>query len=174
MTKHIKYLFPFIILLVLTALNCNKGLSPTAVNENTKPGFSGTIIFKGSWPTDVTRTYLVVFQDPLVSASSFNLSNLQYLSTEIPYGVTQFDYSSLDSAYINISAGEYSYVAVAQQKTANLSLQRKDWFVVGVYYANDDTTQPGKLAIPQNKLVQNINIICDFNNPPPQPPGGQK
>ncbi len=173
MIKHIKYFFPLLAILAFTTLSCDKGLSPTSVNENTQPGFSGTIVFKGNWPTDVTRTYLVVFQSPLVSASDFNVLNLKYLSTEIPYGVKQYNYSSLDSAYINIGAGEYSYVAVAQQKTAVLSLQRKDWNVVGVYYANDDTTQAGKLTIPSNTLVQNINIVCDFNNPPPQPPGGQ-
>jgi hypothetical protein len=165
-----KYL---ILILAFAALSCNKGLSPVSADVN-KASFSGTIIFKGEWPKDVTRTYLVVFQNPLVSASDFNVLNLKYLSYEIPLGLSQFNYnSSADSSYIQISAGEYFYVAVAQQKTAELSLVRKDWHVVGVYYANDDSTQPGKLIIPQNTLVKDVNIVCDFNNPPPQPPGGQ-
>lgn len=153
--------------------NCDKGLSPVSADVN-KSGFSGTIIFKGNWPKDVTRTYLVVFQNPLISASDFNVLNLKYLSSEITTGVSSFSYnSSIDSSYIQIKAGEYTYIAVAQQKTAELSLDRKDWTVAGVYYANDDTTQPGKLIIPQNTVVKNINIVCDFDNPPPQPPGGQ-
>jgi hypothetical protein len=164
-----KYL---ILILAFIALSCNKGLSPVSADENVA-SFSGTILFKGDWPKNVTRTYLVVFQDPLVSASDFNVLNLKYLSLEIPYGVSEYDYNSADSSYIQIKAGEYSYIAVAQQTTPELSLERKDWTVVGVYYANDDTAQPGKLIIPQNTLVKNINIVCDFNIPPPQPPGGQ-
>jgi hypothetical protein len=168
--SKLKYL---VLILAFIALSCNKGLSPVSADIN-KASFSGTIIFKGEWPKDVTRTYLVVFQNPLLSASDFNLLNLKYLSQEIPYGLSQINYNSAqDSSFIQIDAGEYSYVAVAQQTTAVLSLVRKDWHVVGVYYANDDTTQPGKLIIPQNTLVKDINIVCDFNNPPPQPPGGQ-
>jgi len=85
-------------------------------------------------------------------------------------------YSSADSSYFPpdgiIESGEYSYIGVAQQSTVELSLSRKDWIVAGVYYANGDTTQPGKLTIPENTMVRNINIICNFDNPPPQPPGG--
>ena len=52
------------------------------------------------------------------------------------------------------------------------SLSRKDWFVTGVYYANEDTTIPGILTIPEDTFVDNINIYCDFDNHPPQPTGG--
>jgi len=51
-------------------------------------------------------------------------------------------------------------------------LDRKDWFVVGLYYNNNDTTIAGILTIPENTFVNQVNIICDFNNSPPQPPGG--
>ncbi|HSD63314.1 MAG TPA: hypothetical protein VLB50_05920, partial [Ignavibacteriaceae bacterium] len=73
-----------------------------------------------------------------------------------------------------ISAGSYAYVVVVQQKTPQISLNKKDWIVAGVYYANGDTTQPGRLIIPENSFIKNINIICDFDNPPPQPPGIKK
>jgi hypothetical protein len=59
-----------------------------------------------------------------------------------------------------------------QQSTEVLSLARKDWFVSGVYYASGDTTTPGVMVIPDSTFVKNININVDFNNPPPQPPGG--
>ncbi len=135
-------------------------------------GFSGTVSFVGNWPQGITRTHIVVFEDPLLSAGDFNAFNLKFVSVEIPYGTQVYDFNSADTAVVKIADGEFSYVAVAQQKTANVSLNRRDWFVVGVYYAGGDTTKPGTLVIPKNTLVKNINIICDFDNPPIQPPGG--
>ncbi|MFI5238013.1 MAG: hypothetical protein ACHQLA_08745, partial [Ignavibacteriales bacterium] len=67
--------------------------------------------------------------------------------------------------------GSYAYVAVVQQSTEELSFARSDWFVSGVYYANEDSTQPGTMIIPDSTFVRNINISVDFNNPPEQPPG---
>jgi hypothetical protein len=156
-------------ILVFFILSCGEGIAPEPIVQT---GFSGTITFIGDWPAGVTRTHIVVFKDPLLSAGNFNAFNLKFVSVEIPYGSASFSYNSADTSVVPISEGEYFYVAVAQQKTPTVSLNRKDWYVVGVYYAGGDTTKPGKLIIPNNTLVQNINIICDFNNPPPQPPGG--
>lgn len=161
------------IILLISISNCNKGIAPLPPQE---AGFSGTISFIGTWPDSVQRTHLVVFQNPLNSASDFNAFNLRYVSLEIPYGISEYSFNSLDSAFVpqsgHLAPGEYSYVCVAQSKTPQLSLNRKDWYVVGVYYAHGDTSKPGKLIIPDNTLMKNINITCDFNNPPPQPPGG--
>jgi len=161
-----KYLNIFY-LIILFFSGCDKGISP---EEQT--GFSGAITFLGEWPDSVARTHLVVFKDPLNSINDFNAFNLRYVSLEIPYGTRTYQYNSADSAYVPINAGVYSYVAVAQSKTPALSLERKDWVVVGLYYAGNDITKPGVLVIPENTMVRNINIIVDFNNPPPQPPGG--
>jgi hypothetical protein len=163
----VKY-FSLIPLLIIN-LSCGEGIAPEPIVQT---GFSGTISFVGNWPQGITRTHIVVFKDPLLSAGDFNAFNLKFVSIEIPFGSTVFNYNSADTGVVPISEGEYSYIAVAQQKTPNVSLNRKDWSVVGVYYAGGDTSKPGKLIIPENTLVKNINIICDFNNPPPQPPGG--
>ena len=159
---------PLSIPLILN-LSCGEGIAPEPIVQT---GFSGTVTFVGNWPEGITRTHIVVFKDPLLTAGDFNAFNLKFVSVEIPYGSQVFNFNSVDTAVVKIGEGEFSYVAVAQQKTINVSLNRKDWFVVGVYYAGGDTTKSGKLVIPQNTLVKNINIICDFNNPPPQPPGG--
>ena len=163
-------LFSFLIILLQS---CGKGISPLPPQE---AGFSGTITFKGTWPDSIQRTHLVIFKNPLLSSSDFSALNLRYVSLEIPYGITQYHINSLDSAYVpiggHIAPGEYSYVCVAQSKTPQLSLNRKDWFVVGVFYSLGDTTKPGKLIIPENTFIKDINIVCDFNHPPPQPPGG--
>ncbi len=167
----------YIFLLVLLTAACNDhGIEPKPVLKS-PPGFSGTIRFISEWPDSVKRSFLVVFKNPLRSDSDFTILNLKFLSKEIPLGVQLHEFSSLDSAYIPATpgpfpSGSYSYVAVVQQSTENLSLARKDWFVSGVYYANNDTTTPGVMIIPDSTFVKNININVDFNNPPPQPPGG--
>ncbi len=166
-----KLIITFSLALLLFVYGCNKGLSPISAEQ--KAGFSGTITFIGNWPEGITRTHLVVFEHELKSSADFNIINLKYVSLEIPYGVKTYNFSSSDSSYIPISAGTYEYVAVVQSKAPDLSLSRSDWFVAGVYYGNNGTSKPGVLEIPENTLVRNINIICDFNNPPPQPPGGQ-
>jgi hypothetical protein len=168
-----RILFTKLLFLIIIFYSCGEGLSPEDAELLENSGFSGRITFTGNWPDSVTRTHLVVFKDPLNSPGDFNILNLKYISELIPTGSAFYNYNSLDTIdIIDINAGEYSYVAVAQQKTIEVSLNRKDWYVVGVYYFQGDTTKPGKLVIPENTLVRNINILCDFNNPPPQPPGG--
>lgn len=166
------YLF-FVFGVVLINLGCGEGITP---EPESKAGFTGKITFIGTWPDSIARTHIVVFKDPLLSAGDFSALNLRYVSLEIPYGIPEFVFNSLDSAYVpqagKLPAGEYSYIAVAMSKTSELSLNRIDWFVAGLYFANGDTTKPGVMVIPENTLIKDINIICDFNNPPPQPPGG--
>lgn len=170
MKKYIYFVFFFTLILLS---GCDGGITPTPESAPKQAGFGGSITFKGKWPSGVTRTHIVAFRNPLNSAGDFNALNLAFVSDSIPYGVTGIVFSSLINPQLPIKAGEYAYVAVAQSKTPALSLDRKDWFVSGVYYANGDTTKPGRLVIPENTFVGNINITCDFNHPPPQPPGGK-
>ena len=162
-------------LIVVIFYSCDKGIEPLPSND-LRTGFGGRITFIGQWPDSVTRTHLVVFKDPLISVSDFNVFNLRFVSQEIPFGSSEYIYSSRDSSVIpgtgEFQAGEYSYVAVAQSSKEDVSLDRADWYVVGLYFNEGDSTKPGILTIPENTYVDNINIICDFDSPPPQPPGG--
>lgn len=174
----IKKLFLFINVLVfgLATNSCDHGIAPLPEQAEVS-GFKGTIYFVSPWPDSIKRTYLVVFKNPLLQPSDFVITNLKYLSNEIPFGVQLYRFSSFDSAIIPVSPGpfepgEYAYVAVAHQTTDELSLARKDWFVSGIYYSNNDTTKPGVLVIQENKITRNVNIRVDFNKLPPQPPGG--
>ncbi|BDQ02492.1 hypothetical protein [Ignavibacterium sp.] len=165
-----------VLILIFSLLSCDHGISPLAEQPEVS-GFEGTIYFVSPWPDSIKRTYLVVFKNPLLQPSDFVITNLKYLSNEIPFGVQSYKFSSLDSAIIPVSPGpfepgEYAYVAVAHQTTDELSLARKDWFVSGIYYTNNDTTKPGVLVIEENKITRNVNIRVDFNKLPPQPPGG--
>jgi hypothetical protein len=163
-----RIIFPALFIGLLIYEGCNKGIEP----EYDNPGFSGRITFLGNWPDSIKRTYIVVLDSLLEEPDDFNIYNLKFISGEVPYGVSYYDYDSRDSALIPIDAGTYAYVAVVQQATENPSILIKDQIVAGIYYAGGDTTHPGQLVIPKNTFVKNINIICDFNNPPPQPPGG--
>ncbi|MDO8548885.1 MAG: hypothetical protein Q7S39_01870 [Ignavibacteria bacterium] len=165
------FIFYSIIILILNG--CDDGIEPQPENKQT--GFGGKITFIGQWPDSVTRAHLVVFKDPLNSVGDFSPANLRFVSQEIPKDSIEYNYSSLDSTVVlggEFMPGDYAYVAVAQSSKQDVSLNRADWFVVGLYYNVGDTTKPGMLHIPENTFVDNINIVCDFNNPPPQPPGG--
>lgn len=165
-----------LLIILILSYSCNHGISPLPEQLEVS-GFEGTIFFVSSWPDSIKRTHLVIFKDPLLQPSDFVITNLKFISNEIPFGVQSYHFSSLDSAIIPPSPGpfepgEYAYVAVAHQTTEQLSLARKDWFVSGVYYTNNDTTKPGILIIEKNKITRNVNIRVDFNKLPTQPPDG--
>ncbi|MGE5430202.1 MAG: hypothetical protein ACM3QX_03960 [Syntrophomonadaceae bacterium] len=168
-----KFLYFVFFSIILFLSGCDGGITPSPEGAPREAGFGGTVTFKGRWPSGITRTHIVAFRNPLNSAGDFNAFNLAFVSDSIPSGVTGIVFSSLINPQLPVKAGVYSYVAVAQSRTSQLSLDRKDWFVAGVYYANGDTSKPAMLVIPENTFVDNINITCDFNHPPPQPPGGE-
>lgn len=162
--------------MILVSCNSEHGVAPKPI-VNQGFGFGGNITFYGAWPDSIKRVLLVVFKDPLEDSTDFVITNIRYLSIELPLKVPNYNYSTLDSSFIPLISddgpvSEYHYVAVAQQSTEVISLLRKDWFVTGIYYAGKDTSQPGVLTISGDSFVNGINIYCDFDNPPPQPPGG--
>lgn len=166
------------ILILFTAVvifSCDHGIEPKPEQFS---GFKGTVTFLGEWPDSIKRSHIVIFKNPLLSENDFTLQNLRFISQEIPFGVNSYEFSSLDQAIIPASPGafepgDYAYVAVAHQSTETISLVRKDWYVSGIYYTNGDTTKPGILTVPENSMIENVDIVCDFNNLPPQPPGGK-
>lgn len=164
------------ILIILFAglflISCDEGLSPELADE--KSGFGGTISFVGNWNPDITLTHLVVFNDPLLSIADFNVFNLSFVSDTISNGSQSYKYTTYDeNALINtIGAGTYSYIAVAQCLKDTITLNREDWIVAGIYYQDENDTIPGSLTLREGEYLENINISCDFNNLPPQPPGG--
>ena len=172
MKSAIKYIGSLLIVFVF--LTCDKGIEP---KEDTEPrGFSGTITFIGEWPAGIKRTHIVLFKDPLNSTADFNILNIKYVSLEIPNGSQSYNYNTTEPAVLPesgyLDTGEYSYLAVGQSETEDLSLNRSDWFVAGLYFSEGDSTKPGKITVSSGVITENVNIVCDFDNPPPQPPGG--
>jgi hypothetical protein len=172
----INKLFIGVILLVFSVISCDQGISPLPEKPETT-GFEGNITFVNVWPDSIRRTHIVIFKNPLLQPSDFVITNLKFLTHEIPFGVQSYKFSSLDTTIIPptpgpFEPGEYAFVGVAHQTTEEISLARKDWFISGIYYTNNDTTKPGILKIEDGKITRNVNIIVDFNKYPKQPPGG--
>ena len=142
---------------MMFAIACDDhGIEPKPPESS---GFSGTVRFLNEWPDSIKRTFIVVFENPLLAPEDFTILNLKFLSREIPLHASIYEFSSLDSAYIPASpgpfpSGTYAYVAVVQQSTEEISLARKDWFVSGVYYTPGDTSKPGKMIIPDSTFVR--------------------
>jgi hypothetical protein len=96
----------------------------------------------------------------------------------IPNGSTEFPYNSVDMNYIEhnflpdfkITPGEHAYVIVAQSRSPEISFARADWVIVGVYNIGEDQSKPKALIIQDGKMTTGVDIIVNFNNPPPQPP----
>lgn len=163
--------------MVLTAvlISCNGRIEPTPPLIS-PTGFSGKISFIGDWPAGIKRTHLVAFKNPIRDVTDFFPPNLSIILDSIAYGTREFDYDSAINSFVDdgkIDPGEYAYVVVVQSKTETLSLFREDWTVAGVYYIGSDPSIPAVLKIEQNHTTRGIDIICNFNNPPPQPPGGK-
>ena len=168
-----KILFASIILIIAFSLSsCDKGIAPGEPPSG-PAGFAGKVTFVGEWPEGITRTHLVVFKNSIQSSSDFFPPNLTFIVDSIPYRSTEFTYNSIDNNFVpifKIGEDNYSYVVVAQSKAPEISLDRKDWFVVGVYCINGDQTKPKTLTIYPGEITPDVNIVVDFNNPPPQPP----
>ncbi len=152
-------------------MSCGKGIEPI---ETGYGSFSGKITFKGEWPSGIKRTHLVLFRDYIRTEQDFFPPNLSYVSNEIDSGTVMLEYNSSSNNLlgVRIESGYYRYIVVAQSTKEELSLDRKDWFVVGVYFANGNTSQPGYIQIYPDEETSDVDIVCDFDNPPPQPPGG--
>lgn len=158
------------IFFAFSLIYCDDGLRPPEKIQ--KPGIDGIVTFKGNWMPEIKRAHVVMFRDPLNSSADFNPLNLVYVSEEIPLMSSRFAFNSESGKALlnNIRGGTYSYLAVAASTSELISLNRNDWFVIGVYVPDGDSSRAGKIEIPNDNIAENIIIICDFNLLPPQPP----
>jgi|YNPMSStandDraft_1061717.scaffolds.fasta_scaffold20370_2 hypothetical protein len=165
-----KFNIVFIIYLSFSFFSCDDGLQPPT--KILKPGIEGFVIFKGEWLPEIKRAHVIMFKDSLRSAADFNAFNLAYVSENIPLNSTRFIFSSASEKALlsSISKGNYNYLAVAASTKEEISLNRNDWFVIGLYLQDNDSSKAGKITIPKDEIVENVIIICDFNSLPPQPP----
>jgi hypothetical protein len=132
MFKKIFFLAALIIIAFLWG--CDKGIEPG--EEAAEVGFEGTVDFLGEWPAGIKRTHLVVFKEAIKDTSDFFPPNLSFVVDSIPYKSSSYSYNTLENNFLPIfklNPGSYKYIVVAQSKTEDISLRRRDWYVVGVY-----------------------------------------
>ena len=153
---------------------CGKGIEPEPEKIITgQTGFSGKVTFTGNWPAGIKRTHVVVFKNELADSTYFLPPNLAFVIDSISYRSQEYVYNSVENNFIplfQLVAGDYKYIVVAQSKTPEISLDRKDWVIVGVYNIGGDQSKPKTLTIQDGEIIPDVDIIVDFNNPPPQPP----
>jgi hypothetical protein len=147
-----------LVFLSLYSLTCDHGLAPLPPNVE-KPGFGGRIIYKGQWFPAVFELRAAAYTEYPVT----NFFNIKAFSdSTLPIGVTESPYR------LSAPPGIYQYIIVALQFKQPI-FDRTSWRVVGIYYANNDTTKPGVVTLLPNTYVGNVNITVDFDHPPPQP-----
>ena len=153
---------------------CDKGIEPEPEKSSQAEiiGFSGKVTFTGNWPAGITRTHIVVFKNEILTVDDFSFQNLAFVVDPIPFESSEFTYDSGMNNFfsLTLAEGTYKYIVVAQSKTPTISFNRDDWFIVGVYYNNEDQSKPGMMTLQKGKITTGIDINVDFNNPPPQPP----
>ncbi len=154
----------FILSTLFFFLSCDHGLKPPETETSPayeEPGFGGTVYFKGTWPDTIYDLRVVAFRK----------YPPQDIINEVIQGKAKFSETlpnKVDSAKYQVLAdtGKWEYVVVALQYGSNIF---SDWKAIGVYDTTPEDTIPTPIYIPYGKFLRNININCDFNNPPPQP-----
>ena len=75
---------------ILVSCDADHGIAPKQVDD-TEFGFGGNIIFYGEWPDSIKRMFLVVFKDPLLDDDDFVITNMGYLSIELPLEINHIN-----------------------------------------------------------------------------------
>lgn len=175
-------------MLVLLYAGCDKGLAPLAVtpiDPNAPTGFGGTIRFT-NWPpldsvdiaiqelrlaafkeapVDTTGLFIefirgnVIIYPPVGTTAWSKRDSTGHLRDSIHYDI--YFTTGLDSL-----PKSYSYIAMAWRYGPN---SFADWRPAGLYTTQPGTFIPGAITIRKNVFISNVDINCDFRNPPPKP-----
>jgi hypothetical protein len=156
-----------LIILSLLLVSCENGLSPesTPVSTGKSYGIRGVIHFLHWPPQDsVVDLRLAILQDTTIkNLLNDVLQGKARYTDKIPYGIDSEQYTL---ALQPLAPGTFPFVGVAQQYGPDV---QKDWKVVGLYYANHDSSTPGSVVVPPDSVVPGINITVDFSHPPVLP-----
>jgi hypothetical protein len=179
-------------LLVFISGGCDKGLTPPPPPPAAPPelrdsitGFGGVISFRNWPPLDsvdqqVQELRLVAFKNPPIDTSGLIIEFLRGNVLVFPrIGTTA--YSKRDSSgrlrdtirySIEFTPGvdslpfTYSYIAIAWRYGTNFFA---DWRPAGLYTTQPGTFIPGAITVREYRYLRNIDVNCDFRNPPPIP-----
>jgi hypothetical protein len=150
----------------LTIIGCNEGISPVEEKAITEAhGIKGTIYFSNWPPTDsIVDLRLVAFLNyPPQDIYSEVIQGMAKYTDRLPAAVDSFSYTLILNP---LPADSIRCIAIGMQFGPNI---QTDWRLVGLYYNPVDSSLPGRIYVPTDSLVPNINISVDFNKLPPQP-----
>lgn len=175
-------------LIIVAYAGCDQGLAPLNIpppDPNAPTGFGGVIYFR-NWPprdsvdivvqelrlaafkraprdtTGIFYEYLIgnVLIYPPVGTTAFaKRDSLGNLRDSIHYAI--YFRPGVDSL-----PATYTYIALAWRDGPNVLA---DWRPAGLYTTQPGTFNPGRITVKKNIFLRNIDIHCDFRNPPPRP-----
>lgn len=172
-----KYLIrPALVLFLLSTLSgCDKGLNPDP------SGFSGVIYFTNWPPPDsVWELRLVAFKNPPTDSSILILEWAKgNVLVHPPIGSPAFKKTDSTGRFVDsihytvilhgLSVDEparFSYVALAWRYSGTDFFA---WRPAGIYTLQRSSFIPSPITIPKHTFLRDVNIYCDFRNPPPKP-----
>ncbi len=156
--------FAFAAVVLVFLASCDEGLTPDPI-DNTVPGLGGLVTVVSAWPpADSVRDLRIV---------AFRNYPPRDILTEVLGGTAifsdQLQYDSSRQVYRIVGEelqGAFAYVVAAQQFGDNLF---QDWRVVGVYTLSGDVNLPSPVDLEAGRYIDDVDILVDFNNLPPQP-----
>ncbi len=186
------------VLLLLSAIlamysGCDQGLAPLPppppIDPNAPTGFGGTIYFR-NWPhidsvdNVVWELRLAIFkQIPVDTSGLFNELLRGNVLIYPQIGQTAFSkrdprdstgrtlrdtiqYEIYFTTDLDSLPKSYNYAAMAWRFSPNLFV---DWKPAGLYATQPYGFTPKTITVRKNIFLRNIDIYCDFRNPPPKP-----
>jgi hypothetical protein len=156
--------------LLLLLSGCNEELGPL----NGPSGLSGVVRFKNWPPADsLLDMRLIVFETIPRDSARIILTLLAggaavypALGQKFPMFVDSLRYEFTTQSGTNLQLKNYEYIAIVQQYGQNILT---DWAPVGIYTTSPDSSVPAPVRVLLHRIVPNIDIHVDFDNPPPKP-----
>lgn len=181
-------------MLILLYSGCDKGLAPLAVtpiDPNAPTGFGGIIRFANWPPLDsvdivIQELRLAAFkQAPVDTTGLFAELIRGNIIIYPPIGTTGWSkrerdpmdttrqrlrdsihYAIYFTTGLDSLPRSYAYIAMAWR---NGPSSFTDWRPAGLYTTQPGTFIPGAITIRKGVFISNVDINCDFRNPPPKP-----
>jgi len=156
------------ITLIVSSLipGCNEGIAPVDEQSISEAhGIQGTIHFTNWPPSDsIIDLRLVAFLNyPPIDIYTEVIQGRAKYTDKLPAAVDSFSYTLILNP---LPSDTIRCIAIGHQFGPDIE---KDWRLVGIYYNPGDSSAPGKIFIPPDSLVANINVSVDFKKLPPQP-----
>jgi len=151
----------------LSFFSCDHGLKPLEEKYSQMSGISGTLSFI-NWPSadNLYDLRLVVFKKYPPGDIFEELGNGRaHVYPAIGQDGLPF-YVDTTAYIMELDAGDYEYIAVAQQFGSNIF---EDWLAAGQYDTLFTDELPTPITVRSGEILEHLNIHVDFDNLPPQP-----